>query len=128
MNSIQNAARLLAACAIVVLWQGSAQAEVPAHLCAPERCEYAVKNWVGQYPSDSERAAGKWHCFDKDSKVAIACTFIRGDKIYSYSDVYREGTSASSRLNYCYQLCRTPAFDAFERGACEFHCRWESRQ
>jgi hypothetical protein len=70
--------------------QLSAIAEVPS--CS--ECEYLVNNFSGSYPSERERV--NWECFDRSSKISIACTFVRGDDILKYSDVYRKRTSLTT--------------------------------
>jgi hypothetical protein len=65
-----------------------AGAEVPTTLCGPGGCEYLVKDFSGQYPDHRERI--KWECYDKRAAMSISCTYVRGDAILKYSDVYRK--------------------------------------
>jgi hypothetical protein len=49
-------------------------------------CNFRVRNFNGSYPNEKERV--NWECFDQSSKISISCTFVRGDDILKYSDVY----------------------------------------
>jgi hypothetical protein len=66
-------------------------AEVPSILCGPNECQYLVNDGVGNYPTEEDRV--EWECYDTNSKVSIGCTFVRGDDIYKYSDVYKKRPS-----------------------------------
>ena len=59
-------------------------------------CEYLVRDFVGKYPDNDERARGHWNCWDKKSKISMACTFIRGKEIEKFSHVYRRKGDAST--------------------------------
>jgi hypothetical protein len=90
----------------VVVSASLVRAEVPSNLCPANRCEYLVKNYSGSYPDEHERAAGHWQCYDENTKVSVACTFVRGDAIKGYSDVYRRGGgSPSARFDFCSTGC-----------------------
>jgi hypothetical protein len=74
-----------------------AVADVPDTLCGAAGCEYLVKSFSGSYPDEKERV--NWECYDESSKASISCTFVRGDDILNYSDVYRKQSSSSSSLD-----------------------------
>ena len=74
-------------------------ADVPKEFC-PKGCEYLVRNHSGTYPDDRERAAGHWQCYD--GTASVACTFVRGNDIRKYRDVYRPGS-----LQSCLDKCPT---------------------
>jgi hypothetical protein len=83
-------------------------ADVPENLCPASKCEYLVRNHSGTYPDERERAAGHWQCYDEDTKASIACTFVRGDAIERFSDVYRRTggqSSATAQWNFCLTSC-----------------------
>lgn len=83
----------------------AAYADVPENLCPPADCEYLVKDFSGQYPSDEERAKGYWQCYDAKSKTSVACTFVRDNAIEKYSDVYRIARSGGAQYKYCIATC-----------------------
>jgi hypothetical protein len=87
--------------ALLLICFGSEQAksEVPAVLCG-SGCDYLVKDFSGTYPDERERV--NWECYDRESTVSIACTFVRGNDIRKYSDVYRKRnslTQGSDQIN-----------------------------
>ena len=94
--------------ALLIASIGASIADVPASLCASNNCEYLVRSHTGTYPDERERAAGHWQCYDERTKMSIACTFVRGDAIRQYSDVYRRsagGGSVRAQWNYCVTSC-----------------------
>lgn len=106
-------------CVSGLLTAASVHAEVPPTLCPPDACEYLVNGFSGTYPSERERADGHWQCYDQESKISIACTFIRGDDIRKYSDVYRRGSSSSSaRFDFCRSSCPDRMSDQCWRICC----------
>jgi hypothetical protein len=71
-----------------------ATAKAPDTLSGSEGCDYLVQNFSGSYPDEKERM--NWECYDQKSTFSIACTYVRGDDILKYSDVYRKRTSPSA--------------------------------
>lgn len=67
---------------------GTARSDVPPVLCGKAPCDYLVRGFSGTYPNERDRI--NWQCYDRNSTISIACTFVRGDEIRKYSDVYRK--------------------------------------
>jgi hypothetical protein len=74
-----------------VLSLSPAVSEVPSSLCGSSGCEYLVNGHIGRYPGGRERS--DWECYDERSRTSRSCNFVRGDSIFSYSDVYRKRDS-----------------------------------
>ena len=112
-HSYTRAALVLA---LTILSTFPARSDVPSTLCGQEGCDYLVRSGSGTYPDEKERI--NWDCFDARTKVSIACTYVRGDDIRKYSDVYRRKStpSDSAQKQYCLAGCKyLPDPDACRR-------------
>ncbi|WP_145927547.1 hypothetical protein [Bradyrhizobium neotropicale] len=96
----------------VMSFSGMASGEVPPTLCPPNACEFLVQNFSGTYPSERERARGQWNCWDQNSKTSIACTYVHGDDIQQYSDVYRKKNGEGA----CNAKCNALHPNSFDAG------------
>jgi hypothetical protein len=77
-------------CLLVLTLAGlvPAAADVPSTLCGSNGCEYMVQGFSGSYPDERERI--NWECYDQRTTYSISCTYVRGNDILKYSDVYRK--------------------------------------
>jgi hypothetical protein len=82
-----HVALLLAALMPLVLTQ-SVRTQI-SDPCEGKRCEYKVKDGVGDYPDERERQC--WRCMDK-TKTIISCALVRGQAIKQYPNIFRYPT------------------------------------
>lgn len=99
-----------------------ALADPPPETLCGAGCEFLVEDFIGRYPDNAERAAGKWQCWDEIAKSSIACTFIRGKDIEKFSHVYRKNEAVGGGIDSCFANCMISGSDMFN-SPCASSCR-----
>jgi hypothetical protein len=92
--------RTLSVSLFAITLANQAVAGVPVALCGSGGCEYLVNNFSGTYPDERERV--HWECFDRSTLASVSCSFVRGNDIRKYSDVYRK---RSGSQHSCFEQC-----------------------
>jgi hypothetical protein len=81
--------RNVASAVLCILTFSTAELRADAPLCKLQNCEYLVRSGVGSYPPNGPER-GRWECHDQKTGISLNCSFVRGDDIKGYADVYRK--------------------------------------